>query len=96
MVWVSGVRNRKWEYRYQTKYQPNLWENTDQLFTEFTAPYTLVRILNTNKIQKKYWDLNTKYQIGIGLVSVYQKVGIRLTSLVWVLGRFGDKGHLPS
>ena len=31
---------------------------------------------------QKLWDWNTKYQFGIGLVSVYQKVGIRLTSLV--------------
>ena len=29
-----------------------------------------------------HYDWNTKYQVGIGLVSVYQKVGIRLTSLL--------------
>ena len=31
---------------------------------------------------QKHWNWNTKYQVGIGLVSIYQKVGIRLTFLL--------------
>ena len=64
------------KYRNQT----NLWLwGKYQLLTESTASYTLVRIDNTNQ---KHWDWNTKYQVGIDLVLVYQKVGIRLTSLI--------------
>ena len=68
---ISGVSYRKSEYQYQTKYQPKPWKKYRnqtnfrmwgkyQLFTEYTASYTLARIDNTNKIPK---TLGLKYQM---------------------------------